>query len=101
LITWARAHYDHIVIDAPPLGLFSDALALAPLADSILLMARTGVSRKRMTQHTLGRFKETGMHNIGVVVNDVDFSKLNYGAYGAYAHYQKHYSAYSSGAEGA
>lgn len=101
LITWARAHYDHIVIDAPPLGLVSDALALAPLADSILLMARTGVSRKRMTQHTLGRFKETGMHNIGVVVNDVDFSKLNYGAYGAYAHYQKHYSAYASGAEGA
>jgi hypothetical protein len=54
-----------------------------------------------MTQHTLGRFKEIGMHNIGVVVNDVDFSKLNYGAYGAYAHYQKHYSAYASGAEGA
>ncbi len=95
LIAWGRANYDHIVIDAPPLGLVSDALALAPLADSILVMVRPAVSRRRITLHTIHRFQESGIENIALVLNDVDFKKLDKTGYG---HYYHHYQNHEQGA---
>ena len=95
LLLWARKHYDHIVIDAPPLGLVSDALALAPLADKVLVMVRPSVSRKRVSLHSIKRFQDSGIQNIALVVNDVDFSTFGYGAYGPYYHYHKHYKIYA------
>ncbi len=96
LIAWARKHYDHIVIDAPPLGLVSDALALAPLADTLLVMVRPATSRKKISLHTIQRFQESGITNIALILNDVDFSKFGYGSYGTYYHYNNHYSAYAA-----
>ena len=81
LIAWAKANYDHVVLDAPPLGLVSDALALAPLANSVLVVARPDVSRKRLVRHTLRRFHESGVHPAGLVMNDVNFVSTSYGYY--------------------
>lgn len=90
LLSWARKHYDHIVIDAPPLGIVSDALALAPLADTVLVMVRPKTSRKKVSKHTIHRFQESGIQNIALIMNDLDFSKMGYGPY---YHYNKHYKA--------
>ncbi len=84
LIAWARLQYDHVVIDAPPLGLVSDALALAPLADSTLVMVRPSVSRKRITLHTIHRFQDSGIESVALVVNDVNFKKFGHHSYGYY-----------------
>jgi receptor protein-tyrosine kinase len=97
LIAWARTNFDHVVIDAPPLGLVSDVLALAPLADCMLVMVRPEVSRRRLTWHTIRRFRESGHHSLALVINDVDFSKTAYGGYSPYYHYQKHYQMYNAG----
>ncbi len=94
LVSWASSNYDHIVLDAPPLGLVSDTLALAPLADLTLVMARSGVSRKRLTWHTINRFWDSGIRNIALVINDFDISKRLYGGHSPYYHYQQHYKTY-------
>ncbi len=96
LLAWARAHYDRILIDAPPLGIVSDALALAGLVDCVLVMARPAASRKRAVRHTLRRFHDVGMTAIAVIMNDVDHSKFAYHGYGPYYHYRKHYGSYSA-----
>jgi Mrp family chromosome partitioning ATPase len=93
-LAWARNRFDRIVIDAPPLGIVSDALSLAGLADFVLVMARPAKSRKRAIRHTLRRFSEAGVANLAVVMNDVDHSKFTYHGYGPYYHYRKHYSSY-------
>lgn len=95
LTSWAKTKYDHIVLDAPPLGIMSDTLAIAPLADLTLVMTRAEVSRKRLLWHTLNRFRTSGIHNIGLVMNDFDTSKRMHSAYSPYYHYQQHYKAYS------
>lgn len=95
LLAWARANYERIVIDAPPLGIVSDALSLAGLADCVLVMARPAISRKRAVHHTIRRFHEVGVSAIAVVMNDVDHSKFAYHGYGPYYHYRKHYSSYA------
>ncbi len=95
LVSWARTKYDHVVLDAPPLGLVSDVLALAPLADCVLVMARPEISRKRLTWHTLHRLRESGIHNAALVMSDFDVSRTLYGAYSPYHHYQQHYKGYA------
>jgi polysaccharide biosynthesis transport protein len=98
LLAWARATYDRIIIDAPPLGIVSDALSLAGLADCVLVMARPATSRKRAVRHTIRRFQDVGISAIAAVMNDVDHSKFAYHGYGPYYHYRKHYGSYSDAA---
>lgn len=92
LLHWARANYDRVILDAPPLGLVNDALSLAALSDTVLVVARPGVSRKRAVWHTLHRFRAAGVGTLAAIVNDVNFSKTGYG-YG-YSHSYAHYKAY-------
>ena len=95
LLAWARAHFDRVLIDVPPLGIVSDALSLGGLADCVLVMARPATSRKRAVRHTIRRFRDVGVGNVAVVMNDVDHSKFSYHGYGPYYHYRKHYGAYA------
>jgi capsular exopolysaccharide synthesis family protein len=99
LVNWARANFDRVIIDAPPLGLVSDALVLAAQADCVLMMARPDVTHKRLFLHVASRFREAGVGTLASVVNDVDFSKTAYGAYSPYYHYQKHYKSYTQNAD--
>jgi polysaccharide biosynthesis transport protein len=94
LLAWARANFDRIIIDAPPLGIVSDALSLAGLANCVLVMARPATSRKRAVQHTLQRFQDVGVANLAVVMNDVPHSRVAYHGYGPYYQYKKHYDSY-------
>ena len=98
LLAWARAHYERVLIDAPPLGIVSDALALAGLVDCVLVMARPAASRKRAVRHTLRRFRDVGVNFLAVILNDVDHSKFAYHGYGPYYHYRKHYGSYAAAA---
>lgn len=95
LLAWARRNYERIIIDAPPLGIVSDALSLAGLSSCVLVMARPATSRKRAVRHTIRRFQDVGVAALAVVMNDVDHSKFAYHGYGPYYHYRKHYSSYT------
>jgi len=93
LLKWARENFDRVIIDAPPLGLVSDALVLGGLSDCVLVMARPETSRKRATLHTIHRFREAGLRLIAAVINDVDFAKGS--PYNTYSyHYYGHYQSY-------
>lgn len=94
LIAWARDAYDHVIIDAPPLGPVSDALALAVHADITLVMVRQEASRKRLIQHTLRRFEDAGIRAMATVMTDVNYKKTAYGYSSPYYHYREHYKAY-------
>lgn len=99
LVSWARARYDRIVLDAPPLGVVSDGLVLAGLADLVLVAVRVDASRKRTVAHTLRRLKGVGVAAIAAIVGDLDYSRR--WARGApYYYYQKAYAHYADPAEG-
>ncbi len=72
---WARAHYDHIIIDSPPFGLVGDVIVLASLVDSILLVATPDKTRFGPIQFAVRRLTEVGARLLGVVVNNVDFGR--------------------------
>jgi len=74
-MTWAESRYDRVIVDSPPYGIVSDVVSLAGLTGSLAMVCRPNKSRKRATQHAVKRLYEAGAHVLGVIVNDVDFSK--------------------------
>jgi Mrp family chromosome partitioning ATPase len=91
-LAWARTNYERIILDAPPVGIVSDAVVLAGFADSVIIVTRLNKSRKRATVYTAGRFLELGIQNVLTVANDVDFRRGHH-TYGR--SYRYHYKAYA------
>ena len=92
---WARANYDHIVVDAPPYGLVGDVVSLSTLVDSVLVMCCPDRTRFRPIQACTRSLTEAGASILGVVVNDIEVSSArafsthgqrHYGKYGGYGY---------------
>ena len=86
---WARKNYERIIVDSPPYGVVSDALALARLVDGVLLVCRPNSSRKSALHHAIKHLQTINANILGVVVNGVDSNDayfLNDRYYG-YMHY--------------
>lgn len=74
LISWAREHYDRVIIDSPPLGPVGDAQVLANHVDSTIVVSRIGKTRRRGLKFALSRFHEIDAHVLGCIANDVPHS---------------------------
>ena len=96
-LEWAEANFDRVIIDSPPYGIVSDAVALAGLTGCVVLVSRPNKSRKRATNHAVRRLTEAGANVLGVIVNDVDFTKgaflSNYSYEDTHYNYREHYGA--------
>ena len=95
--TWARAHYDRIVIDSPPFGIVGDVMTLASLVDSVMIMCCPDRTRFQLIKHAARHLAESGARVIGVIVNDVEFGRgSQFGRYDYhYTHgYASRYGAY-------
>lgn len=84
--SWAREHYDRVIIDSPPFGVVSDVMVLGNLADSVLMMCCPDRTRYRPIKFAVRSLTEAGARILGAVVNDVDFGR---GA--TFSHYDGHY----------
>ena len=66
----ARRMFDYVIIDAPPLGIFTDASVLIDRADGALLVVRAGKTRYSLVERLLDQLPRERM--LGVVLNRVD-----------------------------
>jgi succinoglycan biosynthesis transport protein ExoP len=64
-----RGAYDRIVVDTPPVGAVADALVLAPLADGVLLVARSGKVARDAVARVLERLTQARGRVLGIVLN--------------------------------
>lgn len=81
----ARDMFDYVIIDAPPLGIFTDATVLINDADGAILVVRTGRTKYSDVDRTLEKLPRDRM--LGVVLNQSDevLTETNYGyGYGYY-----------------
>jgi capsular exopolysaccharide synthesis family protein len=67
LLDDARKHFDYIVIDAPPLGFFTDANLLINRADAALMVVRASRTRYSVVDRLLEQLPRERM--LGVVLN--------------------------------
>src|SRR6266404_385253 len=78
LLDEARKHFDFIIIDAPPLGVFTDANLLINRADSAILVVRAAKTRYAAVDRLLEQLPRERL--LGVVLNRAD-TKLDENAY--------------------
>jgi capsular exopolysaccharide synthesis family protein len=78
LLDEARKQFDYIIIDAPPLGVFTDANLLINRADSAILVVRAAKTRYAAVDRLLEQLPRERM--LGVVLNRTD-TKLDANAY--------------------
>lgn len=67
-----RREFDFILIDTPPALLLPDARVIARLADSVILVGRSGTTPKSALHMVRQRFEDDSTPVIGVVLNDWD-----------------------------
>jgi succinoglycan biosynthesis transport protein ExoP len=83
LLATLRGRYDRIVIDTPPAGAIADTLVLSPLADGVLVVARSGKVTRNDLGHVLERLANARAPLLGVVLNRArpDKDRFEYGLY--------------------
>jgi capsular exopolysaccharide synthesis family protein len=80
LLEQAKAEYDLIVIDTPPLTAVSDAFPLLRKVDGVIIVGRVGRNRRDVAQRLHDTLAGAGAPLLGVVANGVKASGP--GAYG-------------------
>jgi capsular exopolysaccharide synthesis family protein len=85
ILRQAREMFDFVIIDAPPLGIFTDAAVLINHADGAMLVVRSGRTRYAMIDRVMEQVPRDRM--LGVVLNQsedvLDETHYNYGYYGS------------------
>ena len=70
MLSDVRRMFDYIIIDAPPLGIFTDANVLINKADGALMVVRSGKTRYSVVDRLLEQIPRERL--LGVVLNRVD-----------------------------
>jgi len=77
--------FDYIIMDAPPIGIITDAQILSVYSDATLYLVRQKVTQKDQVRIVEDLRKTEKMKNIGIVVNDIVSKYYGYGyGYGNY-----------------
>src|SRR4030095_5515980 len=85
LLTDVRRMFDFIIIDAPPLGIFTDANVLMSRADAALLVVRAGKTRYSMLDKLLEQVPKDRL--MGVILNRADEQQSSTSYYHQSAYY--------------
>ena len=73
-------HYDHIIIDSPPILAVTDASIIGQLAGATLMVVKAGAHPMREIEQSAKRLQQAGVNLRGVLFNDAYISSRRYGA---------------------
>ena len=87
--------FEIVIIDSPPVELVSEALVLAPLTTSTVLVAKAMSTPTPLVRKSIARLQRAGANILGVVLNHLDADKGTGPLYGYYGidGYGKSYAA--------
>src|SRR5260370_6673820 len=88
LIAELRAEFDYIVMDTSPLLPVVDALALATVADKILLIVEWGQTSRASISEAFKVLRPEAHRGAGIVLNKVDLTQLPGYGYQGGSHYR-------------
>lgn len=96
VLSLLRDAYDYIILDLPPVGEVSDALAVAKLTDGMLLVIRQHYCNRVALSDTIRQFEFVGAKMLGAIYNCTENGGLGYGRNYSKRYYKKYYHKYYS-----
>lgn len=77
-LQYLREHADVVLLDTPPVFAVSDALALAPLSDGVIVVADARSTTRGALSHVREQLDQVGGRILGGVLNNFDPSDAKY-----------------------
>jgi capsular exopolysaccharide synthesis family protein len=84
LIATLEMTFDHIIIDSPPIGSFTDGVLASTLTDGVLLVVHSGKTSRSVARRTKQILQDVGAKVFGVVLNNVNLREHDYYYYQSY-----------------
>jgi capsular exopolysaccharide synthesis family protein len=79
-----KKRYDYIIIDSSPIGMVTDAYALAAMSDLTLFVVRNNKTNKTFFKRLSTQLKQDNLKNIYSIINDVQDDGSRYSKYKLY-----------------
>jgi capsular exopolysaccharide synthesis family protein len=92
LLEEAKADYDLVIVDAPPMLGFAEPLQMAAIVDGVVVITLAGQTNKNAVGSVLTSLKRLKANVIGVALNEVRENMSD--RYYYYGYYGKYYSKY-------
>jgi len=70
-----RQQYDYVLLDTPPLNLFTDAALIAANADALLLVARSDKTDRDELKFAVAQLHNVQVNLAGAILNDVELRR--------------------------
>jgi polysaccharide biosynthesis transport protein len=86
----AAKEYDLILVDAPPVLGFAEAMQIASAVDGVIVIARAGQTSRKAVGTALATLRRLQTNVVGLVLNEVDKHSTN--GYYYYSEYRKYYA---------
>lgn len=99
LVAELKLNFDYILLDAPPLGMVTDAAVLNSVVEGYLILVSLGSANRDGILNILETFKNINAHIIGIIANKVPTTKRfsKYGYYSAYGYYGEEHQSEKKG----
>lgn len=78
VIAYFEEVYDYIILDTPPINVVSDALALTPIIDGVMIVIRQGETTHPDLKKAVSIFEYAKTNVIGIVMNSMYEKKRSY-----------------------
>lgn len=85
-----RQEYDYVIVDTAPVGLVSDTVMIARVADITVYVCRADYTSKSSFELVNSLSKQKKLPQVCIVINGIDMSKKKYGYYYGYGKYGKY-----------
>ena len=79
-----KSHYDYIFIDAPPVGVVSDATIISSNVDGVMYVVASNETDLSHAQVAIDNLKKADANIIGSVLNKYEMNQSSYSYYGYY-----------------
>ena len=70
-----RQQYDYVLLDTPPLNLFTDSALIGAQADALLIVARADKTESEELKFAVAQLRNVQVNLAGAVLNDVEFRR--------------------------
>ena len=97
LIAELSERFGMVVFDSPPVVPVTDAAIIGAAVDGVVLVARSGATRREMIARAVDLLRGVNANLLGVVLNAIDVEGRRRGGY--YYYYYRHYGEYYGQAE--
>lgn len=75
LIKELEQHYDIILFDSPPIGLFTDAAVLSTIVDGVIMVCAAGKTQREDIAKSIDSLKKVNANLLGFVFNKAKYKK--------------------------